>query len=42
MTVHRALGAVSLSRGIERVAGAMGLTSRIGSPVIAEAFRIDA
>ena len=41
MAVHRALGAVSLSRGVERIAGAMGLTSRIGSPVIAEAFRID-
>jgi SAM-dependent methyltransferase len=42
MTLHRALGAVSLSRGAERIAAAVGLTSRIGSPVIAEAFRIDA
>jgi SAM-dependent methyltransferase len=42
MALHRAVGAAALSRGAERVARAAGLTTRFGSPVIAEAFRIDA
>lgn len=42
MALHRAVGAAGLSRGLEQAARAAGLTARFGSPVIAEAFRIDA
>ena len=42
MALHRAFGAAALSRGVERVARAAGLTARFGSPVVAGAFRADA
>lgn len=34
MVVHRAVGRVGLSRGVERVSGRLGLTRALGSPVI--------
>jgi SAM-dependent methyltransferase len=39
MAVHRALGVAGASRAVEGAARAFGLTSLVGSPVIAEAFR---
>lgn len=39
MALHRALGTGSLSRGLERVSSAFGLTSAFGSPVIARLER---
>ena len=41
MALHRAVGVASLSRGLERVARAAGITSRLGSPVIVRADRLD-
>ena len=40
MALHRALGMAPLSRGIERVARAAGITARLGSPVIVRADRL--
>jgi SAM-dependent methyltransferase len=40
MALHRAMGIASLSRGIERVARAAGVTARVGSPVIVRADRL--
>jgi SAM-dependent methyltransferase len=40
MALHRAVGLASLSRGVERVARAAGVTSRLGSPVIVRADRL--
>ena len=40
MAVHRALRVAALSRGMERVARAAGVTSRLGSPVIVRADRL--
>jgi 2-polyprenyl-3-methyl-5-hydroxy-6-metoxy-1,4-benzoquinol methylase len=42
MALHRALGMAAVSRGIERGGRALGLTGRFGSPVIAQAMRVDA
>jgi 2-polyprenyl-3-methyl-5-hydroxy-6-metoxy-1,4-benzoquinol methylase len=39
MALHRALGTGGLSRGLERVSSALGLTSSFGSPVIARLER---
>jgi SAM-dependent methyltransferase len=39
MVVHRALGRAGLSRGVERVSAALGLTRALGSPVILRAVR---
>jgi 2-polyprenyl-3-methyl-5-hydroxy-6-metoxy-1,4-benzoquinol methylase len=39
MALHRALGSAVLSRGLERIASAFGLTPRFGSPVIARLER---
>jgi 2-polyprenyl-3-methyl-5-hydroxy-6-metoxy-1,4-benzoquinol methylase len=39
MALHRALGIGVLSRGVERVSSALGLTSSFGSPVIARLER---
>jgi 2-polyprenyl-3-methyl-5-hydroxy-6-metoxy-1,4-benzoquinol methylase len=40
MALHRALGMAAVSRGLERVARAGGVTSRLGSPVIVRADRL--
>jgi hypothetical protein len=40
MALHRAVGLAPLSRGVERVARAAGVTSRLGSPVIVRADRL--
>ena len=39
MALHRALGIGGLSRGLERVSSALGLTSSFGSPVVARVER---
>jgi 2-polyprenyl-3-methyl-5-hydroxy-6-metoxy-1,4-benzoquinol methylase len=39
MALHRALGTRALSRGLERVSTALGLTARFGSPVVARLER---
>jgi SAM-dependent methyltransferase len=39
MVVHRALGRAGVSRAVERVSGALGLTRTLGSPVILRAAR---
>jgi 2-polyprenyl-3-methyl-5-hydroxy-6-metoxy-1,4-benzoquinol methylase len=41
MALHRALRMAPLSRGLERAARAAGVTSRLGSPVIVRADRLD-
>jgi hypothetical protein len=39
MALHRALGAVSLSRSVENGLEALGLTAWLGSPVLVRADR---
>lgn len=39
MALHRALGSGTLSRGLERVSSALGLTPAFGSPVVARLER---
>lgn len=41
MALHRALRMAAVSRGVERVARAAGITSRVGSPVIVRADRLE-
>jgi hydroxymethylglutaryl-CoA reductase len=40
MALHRAIGVAAVSRGLESVARAAGVTSRLGSPVIVRADRL--
>jgi 2-polyprenyl-3-methyl-5-hydroxy-6-metoxy-1,4-benzoquinol methylase len=40
MVVHRALGRAGLSRALERVSGALGLTRAFGSPIVLRAVRL--
>jgi 2-polyprenyl-3-methyl-5-hydroxy-6-metoxy-1,4-benzoquinol methylase len=39
MALHRALGSAAVSSGLERAASALGLTRRLGSPVLARLER---